>query len=219
MSGHDIDSTSENVLRDWEDGESPVEEPVAEPTAADGDGEPAWGATPVAETEEPSPPAEATEIATHEPAESEDAPEEIEPPAEAEVDESPRRWSSPRSTPRATAIPDGCAVLEGVSEGGRRAVGVVVSRFNGKVTTQLLDGALAELAEAGAAQRRSRSVVPGARLRSGDGAREDAPLRVHRCARLRDPGDSHTSTTCRARRRDGLQLAALETGIPSGSAC
>ena len=29
-------------------------------------------------------------------------------------------------------IPDGYAVLEGVAEGGRRAVGVVVSRFNGR---------------------------------------------------------------------------------------
>jgi len=218
MSGHDIDSTSENVLHDWADGESPVEEPVAEPTAADGDGEPAWGATPVAETEEPSPPAEATEIATHEPAESEDAPEEIEPPTAAELDESPMQVElSLEHAAGDLHIPDGYAVLEGVSEGGRRAVGVVVSRFNGKVTTQLLDGALAELAEAGVRQEAiTIMVVPGA---------FELPLAATALAKTRRfacivalgcviRGDTPHFDYVSSEAASGLQLAALETGVP-----
>ena len=35
-------------------------------------------------------------------------------------------------------IPDGYAVLEGVADGSRRAVGLVVARFNGAVTSRLL---------------------------------------------------------------------------------
>jgi len=60
-------------------------------------------------------------------------------------------------------IPDGYAVLEGAPEGGRRAVGIVVARFNGQVTTRLLDRALEELTTAGVRQEAiTIMVVPGA---------------------------------------------------------
>ncbi|NDU79039.1 6,7-dimethyl-8-ribityllumazine synthase, partial [Actinomadura sp. DSM 109109] len=49
-------------------------------------------------------------------------------------------------------MPDGYGTLEGKQEGTRRAVGIVVSRFNGAVTSKLLEGALAELEEAGVAR-------------------------------------------------------------------
>ena len=85
-------------------------------------------------------------------------------------------------------IPDGYAVLEGEAEGGRRAVGVVVSRFNGKVTTQLLDRALEELAAAECGRRPSRSWSCPVRSSSrGDGTRKDAPVCLHRRSRLHHP--------------------------------
>ena len=112
-------------------------------------------------------------------------------------------------------IPDGYAVLEGVSEGGRRAVGVVVSRFNGKVTTQLLDGALAELAEAGVRQEAiTIMVVPGA---------FELPLAATALAKTRRfacivalgcviRGDTPHFDYVSSEAASGLQLAALETG-------
>jgi len=112
---------------------------------------------------------------------------------------------------------DGYAVLEGVSEGGRRAVGVVVSRFNGKVTTQLLDGALAELAEAGVRQEAiTIMVVPGA---------FELPLAATALAKTRRfacivalgcviRGDTPHFDYVSSEAASGLQLAALETGVP-----
>ena len=54
------------------------------------------------------------------------------------------------------AVPDGYGVLEGSPQGGRRAVGIVVSRFNGAVTGKLLEGALTELESRASPARRSR---------------------------------------------------------------
>ena len=39
-----------------------------------------------------------------------------------------------------SGVPESYGVLEGKPQGGRRAVGIVVSRFNGAVTSKLLDG-------------------------------------------------------------------------------
>ena len=114
-------------------------------------------------------------------------------------------------------IPDGYAVLEGVSEGGRRAVGVVVSRFNGSVTTQLLDGALAELSAAGVGQEAiTIMVVPGA---------FELPLAATALAKTRRfacivalgcviRGDTPHFDYVSSEAASGLQLAALETGVP-----
>ena len=114
-------------------------------------------------------------------------------------------------------IPDGYAVLEGVAEGGRRAVGIVVSRFNGSVTTQLLDGALAELSEAGVRQEAiTIMVVPGA---------FELPLAATALAKTRRfacivalgcviRGDTPHFDYVSSEAASGLQLAALETGVP-----
>jgi 6,7-dimethyl-8-ribityllumazine synthase len=114
-------------------------------------------------------------------------------------------------------IPDGYAVLEGVAEGGRRAVGVVVSRFNGSVTTQLLDGALAELSAAGVRQEAiTIMVVPGA---------FELPLAATALAKTRRfacvvalgciiRGDTPHFDYVASEAASGLQLAALETGVP-----
>ena len=49
-------------------------------------------------------------------------------------------------------VPEGYQVLEGAPDGFRRAVGVVVSRFNGSITSALLASCLAELEAQGVAR-------------------------------------------------------------------
>ena len=57
--------------------------------------------------------------------------------------------------PGELTVPPGYAVLEGEPDGERRAVGIVVARFNGDVTTHLLESALEELEALGVARTRS----------------------------------------------------------------
>ena len=221
MSNRDIDSTSENVLHDWAraDGdreahdelEAELVEPV-EPVEVEEDGSPAWGAA-AADVEEPA--ATAVEVEPEEPVQpAEDVPE----LDEGEIDETPMQVElSQEHAAGDLHIPDGYAVLEGVSEGGRRAVGVVVSRFNGNVTTQLLDGALAELATAGVRQEAiTIMVVPGA---------FELPLAATALAKTRRfacivalgcviRGDTPHFDYVSSEAASGLQLAALETGVP-----
>lgn len=234
MSSRDIDSTSENVLHDWarEDGErEPHEgrEPEAdsvvpvdpvEPVEPEEDASAAWGAADAIDADE----AVATAVET-EPEEG-IAVEEIEAVPEldegeideGEIDETPMQVElSQEHAAGDLHIPDGYAVLEGVSEGGRRAVGVVVSRFNGSVTTQLLDGALAELATAGVRQEAiTIMVVPGA---------FELPLAATALAKTRRfacivalgcviRGDTPHFDYVSSEAASGLQLAALETGVP-----
>ena len=114
-------------------------------------------------------------------------------------------------------IPEGYAVLEGVPDGGRRAVGLVVSRFNGNVTSRLLDRALEELEAAGV--RRDAitiMVVPGA---------FELPVAATALAKTRRfacivalgcviRGDTPHFDYVASEAASGLQLAALETGVP-----
>jgi len=114
-------------------------------------------------------------------------------------------------------IPDGYAVLEGAPEGGRRAVGIVVARFNGQVTTRLLDRALEELTTAGVRQEAiTIMVVPGA---------FELPLAATALAKTRRfacvvalgcviRGDTPHFDYVASEAASGLQLAALETGVP-----
>ena len=215
MSSHDIDSTSENVLHDWAAKESPEEERAAlevDAPEADGDASPAWGTAAAAiDTETESGPEEG---GTDE-AEAEDEPSES---GDAEIDETPIQVElSQEHAAGDLHIPDGYAVLEGVAEGGRRAVGVVVSRFNGSVTTELLDSALAELAESGVRQEAiTIMVVPGA---------FELPLAATALAKTRRfacivalgcviRGDTPHFDYVSSEAASGLQLAALETGVP-----
>ena len=197
MSSHDIDSTSENVLHDWarepEDADAEAVSDVDSAQSADGAsvGAPAWGTAHDVDASEHSVAVEPDDEVETADADEEDEVADAGEPAEGEiVEEALALELSQEHAAGDLHIPDGYAVLEGVSEGGRRAVGVVVSRFNGSVTTQLLDGALAELSAAGVRpggdhdHGRPRRVRASARR---DRAREDATVRVHRRARLRDP--------------------------------
>jgi 6,7-dimethyl-8-ribityllumazine synthase len=219
MSSRDIDSTSENVLHDWAreeqvPEEEPVQDELAEDEEAEAEASPAWGAAPP----EPEPVASAVETEVEEIDEIEDVEEVSAEGEELELDETPMQVElSQEHAAGDLHIPDGYAVLEGVAEGGRRAVGVVVSRFNGKVTTQLLDGALAELSAAGVRQEAiTIMVVPGA---------FELPLAATALAKTRRfacvvalgciiRGDTPHFDYVASEAASGLQLAALETGVP-----
>ena len=115
------------------------------------------------------------------------------------------------------SVPEGYGVLEGRPEGSRRAVGIVVSRFNGAVTTKLLEGALAELDEAGVA-RDSVTVmpVPGA-FELPIAAMALAKTRRYACIVALGcviRGDTPHFDFVAGEAASGLQLAALETGVP-----
>jgi 6,7-dimethyl-8-ribityllumazine synthase len=114
-------------------------------------------------------------------------------------------------------IPEGIGVYEGSPNGGRRHVGIVVGRFNGDITTRLLDGALTALAEAGLTRERVEVMpVPGA---------FELPLGAMAFAKTRRysavialgcviRGDTPHFEYVASEAASGLQLAGLETGIP-----
>jgi len=114
-------------------------------------------------------------------------------------------------------IPDDVDVIEGVPEGGRRSVAVVAARFNGEITTRLLESALAELDRLGV-RRESVAVmpVPGA---------FELPLAAMALAKTRRyacivalgcvvRGETPHFEYVASEAASGLQLAALETGVP-----
>ena len=161
------------------------------------------------------------------PATSVDEPPE-EPAAEAEVADEPVAPEAPLAPPEPVEtssehapgeleIPPGYSVLEGEPRGGRRAVGIVVSRFNGEVTGRLLDSALQEL-EARGVEAGSVTVmpVPGA---------FELPLAAMALAKTRRfacvvalgcviRGDTPHFDYVASEAASGLQLAAIETGVP-----
>ena len=114
-------------------------------------------------------------------------------------------------------LPEDVSVIEGSPNGARRAVGIVVGRFNGEITSKLLDGALAALEEAGVERDRIEIVpVPGA-FELPLGAMALARTRQYSCIvaigciiRGQTPHFDYVASEAAS----GLQLAALETGIP-----
>jgi len=217
VTSRDIDDSSENVLSEWPNQVEP-EVGVADDELAttDDDGAPAWGTSATAAPEE----SESDVVAIAEP-EPILEPEQDEVPFEPEVpadDGAPIHVElSHEHAAGDLHIPDGYAVLEGEAEGGRRAVGIVVSRFNGKVTTQLLDRALEELAAAGVQQDAiTIMVVPGAfelplAATALEKTRRFACIVALGCI-IR--GDTPHFDYVASEAASGLQLAALETGVP-----
>jgi 6,7-dimethyl-8-ribityllumazine synthase len=114
-------------------------------------------------------------------------------------------------------VPEGYGVLEGSPQGGRRAVGIVVSRFNGAVTGKLLEGALAELESAGVARDAITIMpVPGA-FELPIAAMALAKTRRYACIVALGcviRGDTPHFDFVAGEAASGLQLAALETGVP-----
>jgi 6,7-dimethyl-8-ribityllumazine synthase len=191
----DLDASSENVLEGWpvdaaepEPEPEPEPQPEPQPETASGALEPDLADSAVAEEAGETP----VPLADHVSATMEHSPGEL-------------------------AVPPGYAVLEGEALGERRAVGVVVARFNGDVTTQLLESALAEL-EARGVSRDAVTVmpVPGA---------FELPLAAMALAKTRRfacivalgcviRGDTPHFDYISSEAASGLQLAAIETGVP-----
>ena len=165
------------------------------------------------EVEAPEPEVESDEAAAEEP-EPEAAPLADEP----EADE-PEAEPEPAAEHAAGdfAVPDGYGVLAGSPQGGRRAVGIVVSRFNGAVTGKLLEGALAELESAGVAREAITIMpVPGA-FELPIAAMALAKTRRYACIVALGcviRGDTPHFDFVAGEAASGLQLAALETGVP-----
>jgi len=196
----DLERASENVLGGWPNAQ--LDDPPEDPAPA---------AT-LEESPEPgpvAPPELAAETEPeHEPTDDPDGPA-VEEPAPVEA--------TGEHAPGELAVPPGYAVLEGEARGGRRAVGIVVSRFNGEVTGGLLESALGELEERGV-EPDSITVmpVPGA---------FELPLAAMALAKTRRfacivalgcviRGDTPHFDYVASEAASGLQLAAIETGVP-----
>jgi 6,7-dimethyl-8-ribityllumazine synthase len=200
-------------------GESPAaeQESVEEPEATVAD-PPTWPQRP---EEEPNPaptPSTPEPAAVAEPAVNEPDPEpEPEPePEEAPADESPEPEYT-QHVPGELDIPDGVAVLEGSPSGADRTVGVVVSRFNGEISNQLLESALDALAQAGVPEERITVMpVPGA-FELPIGAMALAKTRRYSCVVALGcvvRGETAHFEYVAGEASSGLQLAGLETGVP-----
>ena len=113
-------------------------------------------------------------------------------------------------------IPDAVTVLEG-EPAGSRPVAIVVSRFNGEHTSRMLTRALEELAEAGVSEGMVTVVpVPGA-FELPLGALALAKTRRYSCIVALGcviRGETPHFEYVAGEAASGLQLAALETGIP-----
>ncbi len=193
-----LEASSENVLDGW-----PAVDPVA---VSDDEDESAVEEMPAAE---PTPAAEIPD--------AEVAAPDRDDPTEGPVPLADHVSDSVEHAPGELTVPPGYSVLEGIPSGERRAVGIVVARFNGDVTTRLLESALAELEERGVS-RDSVTVmpVPGA---------FELPLAAMALAKTRRfacivalgcviRGDTPHFDYVSSEAASGLQLAAIETGVP-----
>jgi 6,7-dimethyl-8-ribityllumazine synthase len=119
--------------------------------------------------------------------------------------------------PGELAIPDDVAVLEGTPSAARRAVGIVASRFNGEVTNRLLESALGELERLGVEREFvTVTVVPGA-FELPLGAMALAKTRRYACIVALGcviRGETAHFDYVAGEAASGIQLAALETGVP-----
>jgi 6,7-dimethyl-8-ribityllumazine synthase len=114
-------------------------------------------------------------------------------------------------------VPDGVGLIEGEPHGGRRPVGIVVGRFNGEITNRLLATALAELERIGVPESLiSVMPVPGA-FELPLGAMALAKTRRFSCIVALGcvvRGETPHFDYVAGEAASGLQLAALETGVP-----
>jgi 6,7-dimethyl-8-ribityllumazine synthase len=119
--------------------------------------------------------------------------------------------------PGELVVPEDYGVLEGSPNGARRGVAVVVSRFNGEITSRLLDSALAELEQAGVGKDTITVVpVPGA-FELPLAAMAFAKTRRYGCVVALGcviRGETPHFDYVAGEAASGLQLAALETGVP-----
>jgi 6,7-dimethyl-8-ribityllumazine synthase len=138
-----------------------------------------------------------------------------EPEAASELEQTPE--PEPEHAAGDFRVPDGYEVIEGSGDANGRGVGIVVAKFNGEITRRLLQRALDELEEAGI-ERDAVTIVPV------PGAFE-LPLAAMALAKTRKyacivalgcviRGDTRHFDFVAGEAASGLQLAAIETGVP-----
>ena len=114
-------------------------------------------------------------------------------------------------------IPDGLSVVEGSPDGAGQSVAVAVARFNGDITSRLLEAAIAELEEAGVSRDQIDVVtVPGA-FELPLAAMALAKSKRHACVIALGcviRGETPHFDYVAGEAASGLQLAGLETGVP-----
>ena len=114
-------------------------------------------------------------------------------------------------------IPDDVVLLEGEPRGARRGLAIVASRFNGDITNRLLESALGELERLGVGRELvTVMTVPGA-FELPLGAMALAKTRRYACIVALGcviRGETSHFDYVAGEAASGLQLAALETGIP-----
>jgi 6,7-dimethyl-8-ribityllumazine synthase len=128
--------------------------------------------------------------------------------------------SAPTSAEHAAGqlqVPTDVNLIEGELDGTRRGIAIVAARFNGEITTRMLDSALEQLAELGVSSESITVMpVPGA---------FELPLAAMALAKTRRyscivalgcviRGETPHFDYIAAEAASGLQLAALETGVP-----
>ena len=150
--------------------------------------------------------------------EPEEEPEvEVEPEAEPEQESDSLLRGPEQHAAGELEIPDGYAVLEGAPEGARRGVAIVVARFNGEITSRLLASALEELERAGVGREAITVVpVPGA-FELPLASMAFAKTRRYACVVALGcviRGETAHFDFVAGEAASGLQLAALETGVP-----
>jgi 6,7-dimethyl-8-ribityllumazine synthase len=136
-------------------------------------------------------------------------------PVEVEGEQPPLRPPEEHATGD-LRVPDGYSVLTG-SVDGRRAVGLVVSKFNAEITNKLLERALAELDAIGVPRDAIMIMpVPGAfelplaAMALAKTRRYAAIVALGCVIRGETPHFDYVSSEAAS----GLQLAAIETGVP-----
>ena len=204
-----------------------AEPPVAEVERPRPETEPQVAAEPGAPAEEPPaaqepPPAEVEPPAAEEPPPVADpspplAEAAAVPPAEGEQAPPASDAVAPPHALGDLAVPPGIRVFGGTPNGSRRSVGIAVSKFNGGITSRLLEGALGELAAAGvAAEAIEIMPVPGAfelplaAMALAKSRRYSCVLALGCVIRGETPHFDYVSSEAAS----GVQLAGLETGIP-----
>jgi 6,7-dimethyl-8-ribityllumazine synthase len=150
--------------------------------------------------------------------------EEIEAADEADETEDPQETGDElplrvahEHVPGELEVPDDIDLLEGEARDTRRGVGIVVSRFNGEIVNKLLASALAELEQAGVGKETiTVMAVPGA-FELPLGAMALAKTRRYSCIVALGcviRGETAHFDYIAGESASGLQLAALETGVP-----
>jgi 6,7-dimethyl-8-ribityllumazine synthase len=131
---------------------------------------------------------------------------------EADDDDEPELRIHEHSDEDGIEIPSDVELLEGEPRSTRRGVGIVASRDVAAAANTMLTAAFAALEEAGVGREHvTVMLVPGA-FELALGAMALAKTRRYSCVIAL--GDASDSAVIAAEAASGLQLAALETGIP-----